>query len=56
MNNKDFIERIVRCEDCCLRYSEDCPMHYTIFTSHKDSYIIDSTEDNWFCSEGRWQR
>ena len=54
MKNNTLTGVTIYCKNCKYRYTEDCPMRFTVFNgySHVSDYVIDKTEDYWFCSEG----
>lgn len=54
MKNNALTGVIIYCKNCKYRYTEDCPMYFTIVPNgrYSEAYFIDRTEDYWFCSEG----
>lgn len=54
MKNSALTGVTIYCKNCKYRYTEDCPMRTVIFigSNHIRDYVIDKTEDYWFCSEG----
>lgn len=51
---------IVRCRDCVLRATDECPMYYVEWVTYdddgymdRDDIVHDQTEDNGFCHLGK---
>lgn len=45
--NADWVD-VVRCGDCCHRYTPCCPMRHGL-----DKHVEFNSDDDWFCADGK---